>query len=175
MDLALSAFLEPLSSQATETDRWGELVFQVSGYLSERTPPLAYVTSVRAVVTRGQDALVVTSPGRMHILPGGRREPGESLVETLRRELVEETGWSLTALRRLGFTHFHHLTPMPEAYPYPYPDFLQVVYAATAEAYHADQREVDGYELDARFLPLVEVRALPLSPIQRMLLDAAVQ
>jgi 8-oxo-dGTP pyrophosphatase MutT (NUDIX family) len=132
------------------------------------------VTSVRAVVTQGDNALVITSPDRKHTLPGGRREPGESLTETLRREALEETGWSLTSLRLLGFKHFHHLTPRPVAYSYPYPDFLQVIYAAIADAYHPDQRIVDDYELDARFLPLVEILALSLSPIQRMFLDSAV-
>src|SRR5262245_44282228 len=128
MDADLARFLEDLTPAATETDLWGELAFQVSGYLSAQAPPLAYVTSVRAVVTQGQRALVMTSPDREHILPGGRRESGESLAETLRREALEETGWSLGSLRLLGFTHFHHLTPKPAAYPYPYPDFLQAVY-----------------------------------------------
>ena len=164
-----------LTPAATETDQWGELAFEVSGYLVERAPPLRYVTSVRAIVTQGESALVITSPDREHILPGGRREPGESLIETLRRESLEETGWSLRSLRLLGFKHFHHLTPKPDNHPYPYPDFLQVVYTGTADTYYPDQRIMDDYELDARFLPLAAVRALPLSPIQRMFLDAAIQ
>jgi ADP-ribose pyrophosphatase YjhB (NUDIX family) len=175
MDAALSAFLRDLAPAATETDQWGELTFQVSGYLTANMPPLEYVTSVRAIVTQGENALVITSPDREHILPGGRREPGESLTGTLRREALEETAWSLISLRLLGFKHFHHLMPRPDGYPYPYPDFLQVVYTAVAEVYHPDQRTVDDYELDARFLPLAEVRTLLLSPIQRMFLDAAVQ
>jgi len=48
---------------------------------------------------------------------------------------------------------------------------LQAVYAATAETYHPDQRIADDYELDARFLPIAEVRALALSPVQWMFLD----
>jgi 8-oxo-dGTP pyrophosphatase MutT (NUDIX family) len=151
------------------------MAFQVSGYLTANMPPLEYVTSVRAIVTQGAHTLVITSPDREHILPGGRREPGESLTETLRREALEETGWSLTSLRLLGFKHFHHLMSKPDGYVYPYPDFLQVVYTAIAEVYHPDQRIMDDYELDARFLPLAEVRALPLPPVQRMFLDAAVQ
>jgi 8-oxo-dGTP pyrophosphatase MutT (NUDIX family) len=172
---ALSAFLRDLAPAATEADQWGELAFQVAGYFTDSAPPLKYVTSVRAIVTQGEGALVITSPDREHILPGGRREPGESLTETLRREALEETGWSLRSLRLLGFKHFHHLGPRPDGYAYPYPDFLQVVYTAVAEAYHPDQRIVDDYELDARFRLLAEVRALPLSPIQRMFLDAAIQ
>ncbi len=180
MDADLAGFLERLRPTAVETDQWGELAFEVRGYLTGSAPPLKYVTSVRAIVTRAivtrvDHALVITSPDREHILPGGRREPGESLIETLRREALEETGWSLRSLRLLGFKHFHHLTPKPDNHPYPYPDFLQVVYTGTADTYYPDQRIMDDYELDARFLPLAEVRALPLSSIQRMFLDAAVQ
>jgi 8-oxo-dGTP pyrophosphatase MutT (NUDIX family) len=173
MDTALSVFLAGLTPTATETDQWGELAFQVAGYLTTSAPPLEYVTSVRAVVTHGENALVITSPDREHILPGGRREMGESLTETLRREALEETGWSLSSLRLLGFKQFRHLTPKPDGYAYPYPDFLQAIYAATAEAYYPEQRIMDDYELGARFLPLAEVRTLLLSPVQRMFLDAA--
>jgi 8-oxo-dGTP pyrophosphatase MutT (NUDIX family) len=173
MDTALSAFLRDLAPAATETDQWGEMAFEVSGYLTANLPPREFVSSVRAVIRRGDQALAITAPDRIHILPGGRCELGEAPLVTLRRETLEETGWSLTSPRLLGFKHFHHLTPKPDNYAYPYPDFLQVIYAATAETYHQDQRALDEYVLDARFLPLTEVHALALSPVQRMFLDAA--
>jgi hypothetical protein len=82
MDTALSAFLHGLTPTATEADQWGELTFQVAGYLTASAALLEYVTSVRAVVRQGEHALVITSPDRKHILPGGRRDPGESLRES---------------------------------------------------------------------------------------------
>ena len=48
-----------------------------------------------------------------------------------------------------------------------------MIYAAAAERYDALQRESDGYELDARLLPLNTVAALPLSQAERVLLAAA--
>ena len=51
----------------------------------------------------------------------------------------------------VGLAHFQHLTPKPEGYRYPFPDFLHLVYAATADRYDVARREVDGYELEAGF------------------------
>jgi hypothetical protein len=53
-----------------------------------------------------------------------------------------------------------------------YPGGVSRVLYTAAEAYHSNQRIVDDYELDARSPPLAEVRALPLSPVQRMFIDA---
>ena len=51
MDADLARFLERPRLTAVETDQWGELAFEVAGYLVESAPPLKYVTSVRAIVT----------------------------------------------------------------------------------------------------------------------------
>jgi ADP-ribose pyrophosphatase YjhB (NUDIX family) len=87
---------------------------------------VSYVTSVRSIVLREQAVLVVQDRERQHILPGGRIESGEAFTQASERELLEETGWTVNQIRYLGFKHFHHLTPKPEGYAYPYPDFLQV-------------------------------------------------
>jgi hypothetical protein len=44
MDRALSAFLASLTPTALEADQWGEMVFEVAGYLTASAPPLEYVT-----------------------------------------------------------------------------------------------------------------------------------
>ena len=172
MDAQLADYLGSLAPALTLEDHWGAMRFALTAYLTDSLPPLDYVTSARAIVLREGSVLVVRDPGNTHILPGGRREPGESLIETLRREVLEESGWSLAEIRRVGIMHFHHLTEKPDAYPYPYPDFTQVVYTARADEYFAHLREANGYELDAQFTPLPDVAALPLPAIQRVFLDA---
>ncbi|CUH64947.1 RNA pyrophosphohydrolase [Thalassovita gelatinovora] len=45
-------------------------------------------------------------------LPGGGIEPGESPLHALHREVIEETGWTIAAPRRLGA--FRRFTFMPD-------------------------------------------------------------
>jgi 8-oxo-dGTP pyrophosphatase MutT (NUDIX family) len=55
--------------------------------------------SIRAVLMSPQGRVLLmkiqSSRGTIWITPGGRREPGETAHETLRRELSEETGSNL--------------------------------------------------------------------------------
>ena len=65
-----------------------------------------------------------------HIFPGGRVECGESQVEALRREVIEEAGIEIADIRRIGFMHLRHKTAKPPDYPYPYPDFFWSIFSA---------------------------------------------
>ena len=75
--------------------------------------PGAYV-----VLLRGDDMLVTlqeaseTLPAPEYQLPGGGIDPGESPVVALHREVLEETGWIMSAPRRLGA--FRRFTYMPD-------------------------------------------------------------
>src|ERR1044071_5320209 len=128
----ISQILAPLRLQADEQAEWPPSRLRVRTYQTTRLPPLDLVSSVRALVRQGDQILVVRDPVSVHILPGGRREPGETLMQTLEREVLEETGWTIQSPRLIGLAHFQHLTPRPEDYRYPYPDFLHLVYAAIA-------------------------------------------
>ena len=110
-----------------------------------------------------------------HILPGGRRERGETLEETVRREVFEESGWALGLMHRLGFSHFYHLSPMPDDHPFPHPDFFTLNHWAEAEDYHPELRVSDDYEREAAFVPWEEMIQIPLSNGERLFLQAAVQ
>lgn len=113
-------------------------------------------------------------PETYHVMPGGRREPGESIEATLRREMLEETGWTVASHHPLGFAHFRHLTPRPADYPYPYPDFLQLLFVAEAGEQVAEAQQ-DEYELSAVFRPFNEALDLPLAREQAALLKAALR
>ncbi len=67
-----------------------------------------------AVIAAG-DGILATfqqSPFAELQLPGGGIDPGESPLQALHREVLEETGFRLTAPRRLGM--FHRYTYMPD-------------------------------------------------------------
>jgi ADP-ribose pyrophosphatase YjhB (NUDIX family) len=167
-------FLSAHVAQAAEAYRWGELRLHVRSYLCPDLPPSELVTSARAVVLAADGVLVVRDPTGVHILPGGRRQAGETLEQTARREVLEETGWVIDPPRLLGVKHFRHLRPKPAGYRYLYPEFFQVVYGAQAHRFDPGGRETDGYELGAGFQPSAEVQRLPLYPSERLFLAAAV-
>lgn len=82
-------------------------------------PPRTDVTyrarpGVYAVLLQGSDMLLTfqEEPDPEFQLPGGGIDPGESPVSALHREVYEETGWTISAPKRLGA--FRRFVFMPE-------------------------------------------------------------
>ena len=176
MKLEIASFLQELKPAVEESAVWrdGQMFLSIRTYLGSKSPPLEYVTSVRCVLLHKEAVLVVHSTdGTYHILPGGRREDNESVKETLRREVLEEAGWTIKGESLLGFMHFHHLSPKPEGYTYPYPDFFQLVFRAQAETHLPHRRELGEWEQDSAFHPYAKLAELDLSPSNRLFLNAA--
>lgn len=169
----LQTLIAPLTSQVTEIYDWPAARFEVNTYLYPTPPPAEFITSVRAVVLHDNDVLVVRDPDGQHILPGGRREAGESYTGTVIREVLEETGWQVAVGALLGFKHFYYLTPQPPAIVAPYPAFAQLVYMARAVAYRPEAREQDGYELGAQFVPLTQIAQVRITESEQLFLQAA--
>ena len=86
--------------------RFGEAVNPARSYL---TRPGAY-----AVILDGTRVLITeqAEPEREFQLPGGGIDPGEGALRALHRECLEETGWRISILRRLGA--FQRYCYMPE-------------------------------------------------------------
>jgi|APSaa5957512535_1039671.scaffolds.fasta_scaffold43730_2 8-oxo-dGTP pyrophosphatase MutT (NUDIX family) len=170
------SFLYKLTPIARETALWadGTMPLDVCAYISDRVPPASLVSSVRCILRRGADIMVIEDfKGDHHILPGGRCEPGEESEETLQRELLEETGWTAHSPVLVGFTYFHHLQPAPEGYKYPHPDFFQLIYVSEAGEHRPDAMEEESeWEKAADFRPATNVRSLNLDPINRAFLEA---
>jgi hypothetical protein len=74
---------------------------------------------------------------------------------------------------QLGSIHLHHVTPKPDGYGYPYPDFIWLVYVSEARSPEASGRVFDDYEEEAVFRPAAEARLLDLSAQSRVFLEAA--
>jgi 8-oxo-dGTP pyrophosphatase MutT (NUDIX family) len=98
-------------------------------------------------------------------------EADETIEQTARREVAEETGWSLEKLVPLGVLHFHQSKASRDGVQR---DFLQAVFAAEANSFDARTRELEGYELDAQFMPLEEGLLSSLTERERLLIDAGI-
>ncbi len=154
----------------------GTMPLNVSYYLGTETAPVELVSSVRAIVFRGDEVLVVSQKnGGVYILPGGRVEEGERPLDTLKREVIEETGWTLKLPRLLGWLHIHHLGPMPPGYRYPYPDFIWPIYIAEAHRYVPTAIVPDDYVSESSFHNINEVRTMPINRGELLLLEAAIE
>ncbi|MGP3696629.1 NUDIX hydrolase [Rhodobacter sp. NSM] len=86
--------------------RYGETVS--AGRRYKRRP------GVYAVLMSGRDILTTfqEEPVPEFQLPGGGIDPGEHPVAALHREVMEETGWRIGEIRRIGA--FRRFTYMPE-------------------------------------------------------------
>jgi len=179
MSSSLEFFLQGQTAVAQTHPTWqwqnNPLPLQQQTYICPTLPPDEFISSARAVLLRGNEVMVIRDhQNEPYIIPGGRREPGETVLETLQREIREETGWSVRDTAVIGYVHFQHLGPKPADYPYPYPHFFWAIFVAQADSFAAAAIQEDFYVTSARFKPIREVTALNLGDGQHELLQTAV-
>ncbi len=127
------------------------------GYLSfPRISPAVIV-----LVERENQCLLASSPrfkGDFYSVLAGFAEPGETLEETVAREVYEETGIEVTDIRYFG------------SQPWPFPDSLMIGFTAR---YAGGEIRVDGEEiLDARWFTPDQLPNIPGKiSIARQLID----
>lgn len=180
----VKTFLQQHACLDEQTTVWGKSTLRAGSYLCQEMPALELITSARCVLLRAdseqkiREVLIVHEPDGMHLLPGGQREPHETLLQTVQREVMEETGWTLMNAQLLGFLHFYHLTPRPENYRYAYPHFFQAVFCAQAQSFEpagmfAAEVLANEHVLATEFLPVDKLGTLPLSTSNHLFLQAA--
>lgn len=139
---AVASFTSLLAVQEPFFDRVVQRpqgLMRVRGYRWTLTVPEVMVSAVRAVVFKEQRVIVLTeSGGTRHVMPGGRREAGESLEATVRRELLEECGWHVGELQPFAFLHFEHADP---SLPVDWYAFADLIYMTEGLSY--DRRRLD--------------------------------
>ncbi len=173
---SLAEFLVRYQTQCEELTAWGggQFPLRAVSYFCAEVPPMEFISSVRAIVIKDGQVLVLRDTEETHIVPGGTREPSETLAETLRREILEETGWLTDHYMLLGFWHFHHLSPRPPDFPYLHPDFLNLIYTAMPIKQIPEAKLNDSHELGNEFMPIEEARKIKFAqPSQLLFLDAA--
>ena len=127
------------------------------GYLSfPRISPAVIV-----LVERGNQCLLARSPrfkGEFYSVLAGFAEPGETLEETVVREVREETGIEVEDIRYFG------------SQPWPFPDSLMIGFTAR---YAGGEIRVDGDEImDAHWFPHDQLPNIPGKiSIARALID----
>lgn len=180
MIVSATEFLRGQTAVATHQRTWEwqttPLPLQENIYVSPSLPPDELISSARVILRRGDEVMVIHDhENQPYIIPGGRREPGENIWQTLHREIGEETGWTVRDTAVIGFYHFQHLAPKPEGYTYPHPHFFWAIFTAQAHQYDPARLETDFYVTSARFHPIHEVLTWQLGYGQHELLQTAVQ
>jgi 8-oxo-dGTP pyrophosphatase MutT (NUDIX family) len=127
--------------------------------------------SARAVLGGPGGTVFIFEENGPHVLPGGRREETEPLLDALVREIGEEVGCSIVGdPKPLGFFELRNTGPKPAGYAYPYPRNFHVVFSATAGP--VTRAPVDPNVRDGRFVSRDEALALEIPWAERVFLDA---
>ena len=167
----LAEILSAARPAATHDGAWanGAVRLRIAAYPAPLQVPVEIddlVLSVRCLVRVGDEVVLCSNAdGFSHVWPGGRREAGESLEQTACREVREETGWLVDpeSLRPIGWLHYEYLDPADEDSPWPYPDFLQLVYVGRAHKRDGDAdvawTDTEGYELSSCLVSPEDARA----------------
>jgi 8-oxo-dGTP pyrophosphatase MutT (NUDIX family) len=163
--------IDELIPVATGSVVWGVSPLVLTCYLTEKEPPLELIVSARAVLIGPDGRVFVFDENGPHVLPGGRREGTEAVVDALKREIGEEVGCSIVGTPRpLGYFELRSEGPKPEGYPYPFPRNFHVVFRASAGP--VTRAPVDPNVRDGRFVSREEALGLDIPWAERVFLDA---
>ncbi len=95
--------------------------------LTATSPPASLISNVNMVPKVGEQWLIILDENGNWDIPGGTLEPGETYMDTIHREMKEETGSRIRTFQL--FSVLHYFSEAPEPYrPYlPHPEFYRVI------------------------------------------------
>jgi 8-oxo-dGTP pyrophosphatase MutT (NUDIX family) len=164
--------IDDLTPVATGHVVWGVTPLLLSCFLTDRQPPLELIVSARAVLAGPGGTVFVFDENGPHVLPGGRREGDESVLDALAREIGEEVGCSIVGDPwPLGLIELRDEGPRPDPLVYPYPRSFHVVFGASAG--QVTRAPVDPNVRGGRFVTREQALVLDLPWAERVFLEAA--
>lgn len=173
----VNGYLQRFPALAEYTENWeiqGRMRVQIG--LADEPPPPELLSSVLTIVfTPDGKALYLEDENDLGLisrfLVGGRTQGQESLVETIVREVAEETGWIVQPLALIGYRHFEQLDPMIAASDRPYPHFLQPIFASVSSCF-VPNAVIAPDELPFSFVERAQIDRL-VKPDHRFMITAA--
>ena len=178
MDSELHEFLQGGHLLSYQTAEWGTsdapYPVELRWYACDSPAPERFVVSIRAVVFRDDEVLVITDEGGgRFIVPGGHRRGGETFEDTVVREVLEECGWRIRPIRLFAGLHIHARGAPRADHRYPHPDSMHLAYVARAVERAEEWIRDDDWVVDSAFVPLDSAFRMELDDGQHELLRLA--
>ena len=113
----------------------------------DEPPPADKISNINIVPRIGdQWALLQHKNGKWDIA-GGTLEPGETYLQTIKRELIEEAGAKLLSFRLIGAWHCHSLAEKPYRPHLPFPEQYRLVGVGQIEIIHAPTNPLNAEQI----------------------------